>query len=346
MSVRRAFTLVELLVVIAIIGTLVGLLLPAVQAAREAGRRSSCQNNMRQLGVSLHNYDSARKALPTAFPGDLKAPYAAYPAYFHSWSALAQLNPYLEQTAIANSMDVSLPMYDPAAGYAVFPQNRTACGTLVPLFLCPSDVGQPVSSAYGITNMGPTNYAVCIGSGTNGGVGPAGSPWNADGAFLAKVAVPLAKVLDGTSKTAALSESILGAGPESGTGAAPGGPDTVYKYTAMGTPVSEANCAGVSQWNYTNRRGFMWASGEIRCGSYNHYYTPNSASHDCVTNDMTPGPGQYTAVGFRAARSKHGGGVNLLMCDGAVRFTADGVSQAIWQAVGTRAGGEQLTTDF
>ncbi|NCY03537.1 MAG: DUF1559 domain-containing protein [Planctomycetia bacterium] len=339
------FTLVELLVVIAIIGTLVGLLLPAVQAAREAGRRSSCQNNMKQLGIALHNYDSARRTLPPAFPGDLKGAYAAYPAYFHSWSVLAQLNSYLEQTTIANSMDVSLPMYDPTNAYNIYPQNRTACATLVPLFLCPSDVGQPVSSAYGVTNMGPTNYAACIGTGTNGGVGPAGSPWNADGAFQAKIPLALAKITDGTSKTVAMAESILGAGTESASGAAPGGPDTAYRYTAMGTPVSDTNCAGASQWNYTNRRGFMWASGEIRCGTYNHYYTPNSSNHDCITNDMTPGPGQYTAVGFRAARSKHTGGVNVLMVDGAVRYAADSVAAAVWQSIASRAGGE-TATDF
>ena len=337
---RRAFTLVELLVVIAIIGTLVGLLLPAVQSAREAARRMSCINNMKQLGISLQNYESARKALPTAFPGSLQGAYSAYPAYFHAWSALAQLNPYLEQTAIYNGMDLSLPMYDPATSYSVYPQNRTACATLVTLFLCPSDKGQPVSSAYGVTNMGPTNYAACIGSGTNGGVGPAGSAWNADGAFQAKVAVSLAKISDGLSKTVAMSESILGDGAESASGSAPGGVDTVYKYTAMGTPVSDANCDAATQWNYTNRRGFMWASGEIRCGTYNPYYTPNSAKCDCITNDMTPGPGQYTAVGFRAARSRHTGGVNVLFVDGAVRFTANDVAASVWQASSTRSGSE------
>ena len=340
MKSRPAFTLVELLVVIAIIGTLVGLLLPAVQAAREAVRRSNCQNNMRQLGIALQNYESGKKALPPAFPGDLKGLYTGYPAYFHSWSVLAQLNPYLEQTTIANTMDLSLPMYDPANSFNVFPQNKTACATLVSLFVCASDLGQPVSSAYGVTNMAPTNYAFCIGSGTNGGTGSLGSPWNADGAFQAKVPVALSRIRDGLSKTAAMSESILGAGTENANGSAPGGSDTAYAYLTVGTPLSEANRSAATSWNVSNRRGFMWASGEIRCNTYNHYDTPNSPNYDCITNDLTPGPGQYTAVGFRAARSRHTGGVNLLAADGSLRFTADSVDASVWRAASTRLGAE------
>ena len=333
------FTLVELLVVIAIIAVLIGLLLPAVQSAREAGRRSSCQNNMRQLGVALANFESSRRTLPPAFPGDLKSPYAAYPAYFHVWSVLAQLNPFLEQTAVHDMLDVSLPMYDPLNGYAIYPTNRQACGTLVPLFLCPSDRGTAVSSAYGVTNMGPTNYAACTGSGVNTGAG-LGSPWNADGAFQARVAQRLAAITDGTSKTAAFAESLLGNGAESAGGTAPGGSDVAYAYVPPGTALSDAACAGASQWNVSNRRGFMWASGEIRCGTYNHYLTPNSRLYDCVTNDMAPGPGQYTAVGFRAARSRHPGGATITMLDGAVRFVNDAVDASVWRAAGTRGGGE------
>ncbi|MFM7075583.1 MAG: DUF1559 domain-containing protein [Planctomycetaceae bacterium] len=343
---RQGFTLVELLVVIAIIGTLVGLLLPAVQAAREAARRTQCQNNMRQAGIALLNHESARKVFPPAFPGELKGAYAVYPAYFHSWSVFAQLNPFLENTAIHNSMDVSLPMYDPTNGYAVFAQNRTACATLVPTFLCPSDKGQPVSSAYGIQNLGPTNYAACIGSGLNGGVAAAlGSPWNADGAFQARTPTRMSAILDGTSKTVAFSESILGEGNESGTGQPALGPDRVYKYTGFGTPVNDANCASAGQWNHTNRRGFMWASGEIRCGSYNHYLTPNSPSFDCITNDTADGPGKFTAVGFRAARSRHSGGVNVVMCDGSTQYVSDSIDVAPWRAISTRAGAE-VTGEF
>ena len=111
--------------------------------------------------------------------------------------------------------------------------------------------------------MAPINYAACIGSGTNGGTGSLGSPWNADGAFQAKVPVALSRIRDGLSKTAAMSESILGAGTENANGSAPGGSDTAYAYLTVGTPLSDANRAAATSWNVSNRRGFMWASGEI-----------------------------------------------------------------------------------
>src|SRR5439155_1810961 len=127
--------------------------------------------------------------------------------------------------------------------------------------------------------------------------------------------------------------------------AMPASAQTVYAYP-RGLPLTDANCASATEWNVAQRRGFMWATGEMRCASYNHYLTPNSATPDCVTNDLNPGPGQFTAVAFRAARSTHQGGVNLLVADGSVRFVANNISLATWRAVSPCPGGETPASAF
>jgi prepilin-type N-terminal cleavage/methylation domain-containing protein/prepilin-type processing-associated H-X9-DG protein len=342
---RGGFTLIELLVVIAILAILMGLLLPAIQKVREAASRTQCQNNLKQLGLALHNYESGRGQFPAAWLGNSGLPaYAGISDYNFSWSVLAQLNPYLEQTAIYNSMDLTAPIYlgSPAA---VSPANQFAVQQVVKLFLCPSDIARPVSNAgdYGVPQTGPTNYAACLGSGTTNGGAPYGAPYDADGLFRALKPLRVTDATDGLSNTACMSESVLGQGGEQVTTAAPpdpGTPQYVFGYLGYtGTPVNPTNCATTSfpMWNGYQRRGFMWASGEIRCVAYNHYYPPNTPNYDCVNNDPANG---YVSTGFRAARSLHPGGVNLLLGDGSVRFVSNGVDPGTWRALGTRSGGE------
>jgi prepilin-type N-terminal cleavage/methylation domain-containing protein/prepilin-type processing-associated H-X9-DG protein len=338
---RHAFTLIELLVVIAIIAILIGLLLPAVQKAREAASRIKCSNNMKQLSLAMHNYHSEQGHLPGAFNTTVPPAYAGFPPYFFSWSAFAYLNPYLEQTNIYNRMDLTQPIYMPPM-FNISPANQFAVQQVVKLFLCPSDRMVPVSVAYGEPVIGPTNYAVCVGSGTTNGGPPFGSPLNSDGMFTGGPGFKITDITDGSSNTAMISESLLGDGPENFGGAMPGDPQVVYAYTGFGGQMNDAACAGAGQWNVSNRRGFMWASGEMRCGSYNHYYTPNSPNPDCICNDLTT----YTAFGFRTARSRHTGGVNLGLGDGSVRYVSNSISLASWRAVSTRAGGEVVGNDW
>ena len=296
---RRAFTLIELLVVIAIIAVLIALLLPAVQKVREAANRASCQNNLKQIAVALHHYEGANGNFPPVFPGIAVPPYAGrVPDYFYSWSVFAEINPYLEETNIFNQMDLTEPMYSPSL--EIYPDNRFAVQQVIKLFLCPSDKMTPLCGGYGVPIFGPVNYTACMGSGTTDGGEPYGSPWDADGVFQAAVNCTIEDISDGTSTTAFFSESTLGGGPTSVTGAIPGEPSLIYGYIAP--PISPEACAAANTWNYEQPRGYLWASGEIHCASYNHFYTPNPPQYDCVTNLSVPGQQQYTAAGFKAAQ--------------------------------------------
>ncbi len=325
------FTLVELLVVIAIIGALVALLLPAIQSARESARRTQCSNNLKQLGLALHNFENARHHLP---PGADSKPDPANPGgtpyNFYRWSSLAHLTPYMEQSAAYKTLDLSVPLY--GANQQPLPQNVPGVQLLVNEFLCPSDRQQRV-----IPNFGPTNYAACSGSGLGGG-----TPLDTDGVFYVNSRVRLAEITDGTSKTVAMSESILGEtnNPRPGTPQEAADPRMGYVYPKA-VPLTEDSCNASTNWNYQDPRGFAWVSGEYRCALYNHYWTPNARQFDCIANIVAaPLTEIYAAYGWRAARSFHPGGVNVLLADGSVHFVPDGVNQTIWHDISTRSGAE------
>lgn len=336
----------ELLVVIAIIGILVGLLLPAVQAAREAARRMQCQNNIRQLGLAAHNHESAMKVLPAAYRGQR---IGGAPGYFDLWGTLALLTPYLEQTAVYNSIDLSKTMYQLMPPYGI--QAPMAVQAKVPTFHCPSDKGESVcSNAYAILGeLSSTNYAFCLGTGTSRGrTGWLGSPWDADGVFYAQSKVRLTDIKDGTSNTIGASERILGEGSESTTLGSKADLKPQSMFVNPNAETNDANCAGSLRINFSQRRMYTWVAGEPRCTSYNHYYAPNDkVNADCVANFTGTDPvTRSSGHGLSTARSKHVGGVNAWYCDGSVRFVGDTIDMPIWRALATRMGNEVVSNDY
>ncbi len=316
--IRRAFTLVELLVVIAIVGVLVALLLPAIQAAREAARRSSCTNNLRQLGVAMQNRHDAQGGLP---PGRGEPP----PKIF---SPQAYLLPYVEEGALNALIDFKqAPQFVIVAGIPYSGDaNRAAAIENVPLLLCPSDA---VAGRVPGSEFGATNYVACTGSGKV----DAGTLTDADGVFYLGSSVGYRQITDGTSHTAAFSERGLGPGGEI-TGPALAShlrPGYILELLNA-TPVSETGCGDPTKGTWYEARGAKWIIGNYGNTLYNHYLTPNSEDWDCMNLAQQKG--------YLAARSYHPGGVNVLYCDGSVRFVEDDINWSPWRALATRAGEE------
>ena len=328
------FTLVEVLVVIAIVALAIGLLVPAVQAARESGRRARCANNLRQLGLALANHESTRREYPVGAESRAFPAYPRVTAQHCRWSVLAHLAPFYEEQTLTDGLDMSVPLYVDLRPDAIAPQNKPIVKVLVPLFLCPSDRSVAVSPLFG-----PTNYAANAGSG--GPPGNEGSPFETDGLFAINSHIRAVEITDGLSKTAAFSESLLG--DSSTTNRNTVSAATTYAFV-MGAPLSAGSCDGTAVWNFSDPRGFSWANGEYRTTLYNHRQAPNGPGIDCM-GVLTSPPGDkmdrlYAAYGWRAARSRHPGGVNVVLADGAVRFVEDAIDPAVWMAASTRAGGE------
>jgi prepilin-type N-terminal cleavage/methylation domain-containing protein/prepilin-type processing-associated H-X9-DG protein len=316
---KAGFTLVELLVVIAIIGILVGLLLPAVQAAREAARRMQCSNNLKQIGLAMHNYESTYKRFP---PGNLGGQWST------GLSVHARLLPYLEQ---ANSY--VLVDFNHAYNH---PNNDLARMQNIATYLCPSDISSNLPAALG----GRNNYYANAGSSLMAGSPPTSSsdpnfglpPPN--GVFFRDSRVGTQDITDGLSFTSAFSEKLLGDG-NNGIGTA--NSDTFRPGTFPATAdqaVSDCFAVDVSD---LSKQGFSnvgapWLWAYHSTSMYYHIAPPNTRS--C----MYP-PGRIMTT----AGSRHPGGVQVLLCDGSVQFLAQTIELQIWRGLGTRQGSEVLS---
>ena len=314
------FTLVELLVVIAIIGILIALLLPAVQAAREAARRSQCSNNMKQIGVALHNYHDSHKTFPPrGVFGDGSSPAARKPPYHYTW--LAMILPYLEQQPLYDATDWNLPIYGTSP--------QPICSTLLPALLCPTDSDAPDKCDGRTGNIAWTNYAGTTAwdwwGGTNRMAGPPWSPVavRTNGVFHFDVPTAIRDVSDGTAYTIMVAEV------------------TYARYTA-----------GQDRKNGSGRPAF-WFNGQvtfafvahIQAGQLSAKYSRADgagAMSGAWPPRTPPSPGSVaswpasflTHVGFNnswsGACSMHPSMINVLLVDGAVRPLQNSTDYTVW----------------
>lgn len=308
----RGFTLIELLVVIAIIAVLVALLLPAVQQAREAARRTQCKNNLKQIGIAIANYESSHLIFP---PGRL-----GYPMVF---SVQAHILPHMDGANLYNLIDFNTAPSFLAASNPMT-RNEIAARTTIPAYICPSDSGKVSGSEFG-----PTNYAATTGS----GIGTAASIKTGDGVMYSGSNIRFAHVLDGLSNTVCFSETILGPGGSPSPSGPSAKPEQEVLELSGATVTTDAACvAGGGTWSVM--RGAKWMNGHYGDTLYNHYYPPNHSRHDCGNASHN--------YGLTAARSRHEGGVHVLLCDGSCKFVSENVYLGTWTGLSTRANGEVL----
>ncbi len=315
-SYRSGFTLVELLVVIAIIGILVGLLLPAVQAAREAARRMQCSNNLKQIGLAMHNYESTYKRFPS---GNMVGA-----SFSVGLSVHARLLPYMEQANMYNMVDFNFA-FDHA-------NNNAARMQIVGPFMCPSDNFTMLATSLG----GPNSYYANSGTNILAGSPPTsssdanfGMP-ECNGVFYRDSKVRPADVTDGLSNTVAFSEHLAGDGNNSLStftdtfqpGTFPANADEARRDCLA------VNTQDLSKQGFSNV-GAPWLRAYHSTTLYYHVLGPNERS--C----MFP-PGRIATT----ASSRHTGGVMAAACDGSVQFVGSSIDLAIWRALGTRNGGE------
>jgi len=350
---HRGFTLIELLVVIAIIAVLIALLLPAVQSAREAARRMQCTNNLKQLGLALHNYLDSHNALPPAVQGGMMYAYMNFTGY-------SFLLPYIEQTNGYSAFNFSLGQYSGGVSYQGWSEwgNSTAYAMQFGLFLCPSnratgEVGTTASNGWSVPKAAVTDYL--FNGGANRYVMRGFGETDRMGPFGIDTATRMAEFRDGTSNTFLMGEAAGG--------------NQRNRFYASGTtarvcmPLASYNTAGPVYYDnlmfMAYGRSRTWTVGtqpaRIIGGllartvdATGAAYPVNDCGSESYTDVYIPAPGlPYPALAqkFPNFRSAHPGATNFLFGDGTVRNVKDSIAPTVYQALSTMGGGEVISSD-
>ncbi|MSR31657.1 MAG: DUF1559 domain-containing protein [Gemmataceae bacterium] len=325
MKARIGFTLIELLVVIAIIAVLIGMLLPAVQKVREAASKTRCQNNLKQIGLALHNHLAAMGHYPSV--SEMPKNQLSQP-----WSGHARLLPYLEQTNLHNLIDWKTDMNN-------FTTRPDVAKMRIAVYLCPSEINDRPRQTPNITYY-PQTY--CFNEGTWFIYDPV-SEAGGDGAFVPNKKMRVADFADGMSFTLGASETKAYQANLWDTGK----PATL----GVAAPATPAALLAYAGGTFDQNGHTEWVEGDVHETGFTTTFPPNTVVphtvagqvYDIDLTSMRDGESitlpTYAAI---TARSYHSGMVNCLFMDGSVRSVANGIQQSVWRALGTRGGSEPV----